>query len=237
MRKTIFWTILLALLLVCATAFAWTCTNCGQNNSLNFCNLCGAAKPAASTAYCGGCGYNAAGNVYCPNCGMYVGNTSVQPAGKAWPTVTLQMTQVYFHPSGDKRVQSYCGPGDYHGAGAYKTLKMRSTYALFTDGNYTYMDLDYMTVGHRRVYFRNSAYPKNANVPAFNYSAVPATLTQSVTPLFGPGGDYDTFEEAKISAGTQLSVFFEESGYVFCEFNCKLGTVRGWISAGSVEAR
>lgn len=246
MRKTCFFVVLLLALALCASAMAWSCTECGQENQFNFCNKCGAPRPddSASAGFCGMCGKSlTAGDVFCPYCGhdqnavSGSGSGAGQQYGNPWPVVTLTETQVYFHPSGDRRVQSYCGPGDYHGAGAYKTMKMRYTYALFTDGNYTYVDMDYMTVGHRRVYFRNSAYPANAYVPAFNYAAHPATLTQSVTPMFGPGGDYDSFGEASISAGTSLSVFFEEDGYVFCEFNCKLGAVRAWIPAGFVQAK
>ena len=239
MRKICFFLALLLTLSLCASALAWSCTNCGASNSFNFCNVCGTPKPGSSTsAFCGLCGKSmTAGSVYCPDCGHNNQGGGSQVSSKPWPTVNLQETQVYFYPSGDRRVQSYCGPGDYHGAGAYKTMKMRYTYALFTDGNYTYMDMDYMTVGRRRVYFRNSAYPKNAYVPAFNYTAHPATLTCNATPLFGPGNAYDTFGEAQISAGTSLSVFFEEDGYVFCEFNCKLGAVRAWIHASYVQAR
>ena len=242
MRKICFFVALLLLLVACTAALAWDCTNCSKTNALNFCNQCGAPKPVSNpNSYCGMCGHGlTADDIYCPNCGFYQmttvggGSGATMPALKPWPIVNLQETQVYFYPSGENRVQSYCGPGSYHGAGAYKTMLMRYTYALFTDGNYTYMDMDYMTVGRRRVYFRNSAYPKNAYVPAFNYTAHPATLTCNATPLFGPGNAYDTFGEAQISAGTSLSVFFEEDGYVFCEFNCKLGAVRAWLNANDV---
>ena len=245
MRKTCFFVVLVLLLTMCVSALAWTCIGCGKDNQFNFCNKCGTPKPTGTAAagYCGMCGKAlAADDLFCPYCGhdqnavSGSGSGIVQTPGKPWPVVTLPETQVYFYPSGDNRVQSYCGPGSYHGAGAYKTMLMRYTYALFTDGNYTYMDMDYMTVGHRRVYFRNSAYPANAYVPEFNYAPHSATLTQNVTPLFGPGRDYDTFEEAKLSAGSPLQVFFEEDGYVFCEFNCKLGAVRAWINASFVQA-
>lgn len=213
MRKTLFFaTLMLFLLSLCVTALAWYCPNCGKANDYNFCTLCGTPQP------------------------YFTAQTS--GSSKPWPVVTLPMTQVYFHPSGDGRVLAYCGPTNLPEAGAYKTMKMRSTYALFTEGNYTLIDMDYMTVGHRRLYFRKSAYPKNTyDIPAFDYTACPAATTKAVTPLWGPGSDYDTFGEAAIPAGTSLSVFLEEDGYVFAEFTCKLGVVRAWIDTDHVKAQ
>ena len=239
MRKTCFFVVLFLLLIACTTALAWSCTNCGASNSYNFCNVCGTPKPGSNTStFCGMCGKSiTSADVYCPHCGHNNQGGGSQVSSKPWPTVTLPYVQVYFHPSGDSRVIAYCGPGDYPEDGGYKTMKMRTTYALFTDGNYTLIDMDYMTVGHRRVYFRKSAYPKNKyNIPAFNYTAHPAVTTSSVTPMYGPGSDYDTFPEAQISSGTYLDVYFEENGYVFAEFQCKKGRVRAWINVNHVRA-
>lgn len=155
-----------------------------------------------------------------------------------WPPITYQQWPVSAYPlPEDQRVQSRCGPAKtYHGAGGYKTYKMTSTNALFIEGSYMLVDLDYTTVGRRRVYFPISAFSDTQNVPQVSLSATPAYTTADLIPTFGPGMEYDTFDEAAISSGTTLSVYFEENGWVFAEFACALGTVRAWIPADQVSA-
>ena len=98
------------------------------------------------------------------------------------------------------------------------------------------VDLDYTTVGRRRVYFPISAFSGTQNVPEVTLSATPAHTTVDLIPTFGPGMEYDTFDEAAISSGTALSVYFEENGWVFAEFASALGTVRAWIPVDQVSA-
>lgn len=138
----------------------------------------------------------------------------------------------------DERVQSRCGPGrDYGGAGAYKTYKVKSTKALFIENGYVYIDLRYETVRNRRVYFGLSAFRGMGDVPEVQLTGYPAVTLQALIPVFGPGSDYDVFDEAEIPANTPLSVFYEENDYVFAEFDCGYGTVRAWMPASSVKAK
>jgi len=161
---------------------------------------------------------------------------AVATDAKPWPEVEYTRYPISIVPLGtDERVQSRCGPAKtYHGAGAYKTYKMISTEALFVEGSYVLVDLDYQTVGKRIVYFPASAFRSVRGVPEASLSSVSAYAAESLIPTFGPGYDYDTFDEAEIAAGTSLGVFFEESGWVFAEFECALGVVRAWMPAGSV---
>ena len=155
-----------------------------------------------------------------------------------WPVYDqMQQYGVAIKPlEGEKRVQSRCGPGkDYHGAGGYKTYKVTSTAALFAEGSYMLVDLQYTTVGHRRVYFLTSAFTGTGDVPDVSLSGYAAYTKAAQTPVFGPGGDYDVFTEAAIPSGTALSVYFEEDGWVFAEFTCELGAVRAWIPAAQVS--
>ena len=155
---------------------------------------------------------------------------------KPWPEITYARQGISIQPlEEDQRVQSRCGPAKtYHGAGAYKTYKMISTDALFMEGSYVFVDLDYQTVGRRIVYFPISAFNSFNGVPEVSLTSVAAHTTAALTATYGPGYSYDTFEEAALSSGTSLSVFFEENGWVFAEFNCSLGIVRGWIPVDQV---
>ena len=159
--------------------------------------------------------------------------------GKAWSVKEYALTPINIIPlAEDERVQSRCGPSkDYHGAGAYKTYKMTSTDALFTEGRYVLVDLQYTTVGRRRVYFPVSAFSSVRDVPEETLSGVAAYTTSDLIPTFGPGLTYDTFDEAAISSGTTLTVFFEEDSWVFAEFTCDLGVVRAWIPTEQVMAQ
>jgi hypothetical protein len=164
-------------------------------------------------------------------------SAAAAPDAKPWPEAEYTRYPLTIIPLGtDERVQSRCGPAKtYHGAGAYKTYKMLSTEALFTEGGYVLVDLDYQTVGKRIVYFPSSAFRSVRGVPEASLTPFTAYTAESLIPVFGPGYDYDTFDEAEIAAGTSIGVFFEESGWVFAEFECALGVVRAWIPVGSVD--
>lgn len=172
------------------------------------------------------------------------GNEAVSPAGNTassnpWPekTYSAKRTSVRDLPS-NKRHQSRLGPSkSYHGGGAYKSYKISSIKALFIEDGWVYADLDYTTVGRRRLYFAQSIFTGSlSGVPEVSLKGYSAKTTSSLTPRFGPGSKYDSFDEGEISSGTRVTVFFEEDGWVFGEFDCSLGTVRAWIPAEKVRA-
>ncbi|MCI5957405.1 MAG: hypothetical protein MRZ54_10515 [Clostridiales bacterium] len=165
-----------------------------------------------------------------------------QPAAApeaSWPQASYDGIPVSVYPlPEDERYQSRCGPSrSYHGAGAYKTYKISSIQALFIEDGYVLVDLDYTTVGRRRLYFQTKIFTGLGGVPQVTLSSYSAKTNCALTPRFGPSNVYNDFEEAAIGAGTSLSVFFEENGWVFAEFDCELGPVRAWIPTENVEAR
>jgi hypothetical protein len=164
--------------------------------------------------------------------------TPTQAVLQPWPVFDeLTLYGVTIKPlEGEKRVQSRCGPSkEYHGAGGYKPYKVTSTAALFAEGGYMLVDMYYTTVGHRRVYFPISAFTGTKNVPEASLTGYTAYTVSDLTPVFGPGGDYDVFTEAVIASGTRLAVYLEENGWVFAEFACALGNVRAWVPAAQVR--
>ena len=158
-----------------------------------------------------------------------------------WPVISYDPIRVSFKPLSDgKRNQSYTGPAtSYPGGGAYKTGadKVTSCYALYTEGDMLFVELNYPSVGLRRLYFKDSCFENISNIPYDSHYAYPAKIKASSTARFGPGAHYDLFKDARINAGASINVFFQEDEWVFAEFACdKHGTVRGWFPAKDVEA-
>ena len=94
--------------------------------------------------------------------------TEPTPEPEPWPTYTL--TRYSLNPiyPDDKvtRVQARTGPSkNYSEAGAYKTLKMSRTDGLFVEGSYVLVDMNYPTVGVRRVYLPKGAFHNTYTVP------------------------------------------------------------------------
>lgn len=195
---------------------------------------------------------------YCPTCGIELSGDyqfcyndgTARPDGSgtnpnpgpnnnhSWPTVSIQGSYTSFNRNDDPeyRFQARSGPGkSYCGVGSYKIKKVSSAKILFREGGYAYIDLNYPTVGHRCLYVL-AGMLSNDNAQQMNYSGISATATGSIIPRYGPGMNYDSFEEASISSGTSVTVFFECNGWVFAEFNSlSLGTVRAWLPADQVR--
>lgn len=151
-----------------------------------------------------------------------------------WPYQAQTMSVVEL-PS-DSRYQSRSGPsGSYHGAGGYKTYKMTRIEAFFVENGYVYTDLSYSSVGRRMLYLPRKAFHSLRGLPDVILTGETAYTTEKLTPRFGPGSIYDDFPEAKIGAGTSISVFFEKDGWLFAEFDSNIGPVRAWINARQVE--
>lgn len=224
MKKMISLLVALTCLLTAVAGFAqadggsWYCETCGATRTTDFCPDCGARRPAESTA--GG-----------------------------WPVWTKNGTGTSLRAFNNEsqRHQAYYGPnGNYPGAGGYKPYKVVSATALFREGDYVLVDLDYKTVGRRCLYFKYSAIT-SAAADQVSLIAYPAVTTSTVQPKFGPGYEYDSVvkknqsngstmqENVVIGSGTQLSVFFEMNGWVFAEFGSILGTIRAWLPANTVQ--
>ena len=163
-----------------------------------------------------------------------------------WPEMNFTGVSTSLKPYKDEelRRQSFFGPNNsiYPGAGGYKPYKQISCLALFRENNYVYVDLQYQTVEERCLYFRASDLT-NSDVETCDLStAYRAITTKEVNPKFGPGQQYDKFEVTTDSgnliylpANVSIGVFFEMNGWVFAEFSCGHGLVRGWLPVDAVS--
>lgn len=113
---------------------------------------------------------------------------------KPWPVIELdgEATTLNTLSDSEGRRQSYYGPGNnYAQAGAYKPYKVVSAKALYREGNYTLVDMDYKTAGKRCVYFQTSYLTSQFAQPA-SPERYPAKTTVSLIPMCGPGLAYET---------------------------------------------
>ena len=217
MKKTVLLMTVLALALAmiagaaCADGSSWICPTCGAQwpDSYSFCPNDQTARPVFDGEWI--------------HRDMYGSGTALKPL-----------------PSESQRHQSYFGPNrNYPGAGAYKPYKVTSATALFREGDFVLVDLDYKTVGRRCLYFKSSAL-SNPNVEQVTLTPTTAVLTADVQPTFGPGYQYDGIDHDNkrivLRQGTMVNVFFEADGWVCAEFGCQLGTIRGWIPMNMVSA-
>ena len=125
-----------------------------------------------------------------------------------WPVLELEGMKVSLRPLDEEgRHQAYFGPDNsYSGAGAYKPAKVISARALFQEGQYILVDMDYRTAGRRCVYFRYSSLNKANSIEMLNPEAYPAVTTTFLMPLLGPGNDYSTVVQTTPSKYEGLSL-------------------------------
>ena len=119
----------------------------------------------------------------------------------SWPVWTLNRIETSLKklPSEEDRHQGYFGPAkSYPGAGAYKPYKVNKLTALFREGDFVLVDMDYQTAGKRCVYFKASALQTN-DVDTTTLVSVPAITTTLLIPKYGPGIDYENVEQTKES--------------------------------------
>ena len=152
-----------------------------------------------------------------------------------WPSYTLTKYKLKIADLSTGK-QAYSGPSrNYTEAGSYLTSKITRTDGLLIEGSYVLVEMNYSSVGLRRVYFSRGVFKNSYDVPETALVGYPAVTTKSVSAWYGPGPMYCAFEGANVGANTELSVFFEENGYVFAEYEAGFQLVRAWISANSVK--
>ncbi len=152
-----------------------------------------------------------------------------------WPVVQNTLHKLKTIDKGAQRAMAYRGPGkNYREGNAFVTSKMKSVYGLFTEGKYMLTEMDYAGVGKRRLYFMIGTFTKTGDTPAWDMTGYEANTAADAFPRYGPGEDYNDFEGEVLPAGSEVSVFFEENGWVFMEFMSAQGLDRGWVPAESV---
>ena len=253
-----FATILIALTCLLSALFSfacadgsgtWICPTCGLERDSEWCPICGVRRTSSDTWICTTCGnewsseYN-----FCPN------DRTVRPVSSGtWPVRSFTGVSTALKPlkTAEDRHQSFLGPDNhtYDGAGAYKPYKVSSAIALFREGDYVLVDLDYTTVGKRCVYFKASSLT-NDHAEDVILTSSPATTTRRVQPYYGPSTTYNSVvrkwkdtrtgltktEDIWLTAATDIQVFFETNGWVFTEFYSSIGLTRAWLPADAVRA-
>ena len=159
------------------------------------------------------------------------------PVTVPWPSYTLTKYSLKIANTSTNK-QTFSGPSrNYTEAGNYLVSKITRTDGLLCEGSYVLVEMNYTTVGLRRVYFSRGTFTNSYVAPEVSLLGYPAVTTQSVSAWYGPGPMYCAFKEANVGANTTISVFFEENGYVFAEYEAGFQLVRAWINANSVEPK
>ena len=215
---------------------AWVCPNCGATgNAGNFCPNCGSAKPDNGEWTCPTCGRTGNTGNFCENC------ATKRPAGRDWPVLSelYPPVDVYMYDVADEsqRRQSYTGPSKaYTEAGAFKPYKVQHVTAYFIENGSVFVHLQYQTVTERFLFFPKWNLGGTNYLPEVDqWTKVPAVTPQKTIPRWGPGSEYTDWKDYSTRAGQQVSVLFEENGYVYAEYTCSKGQVRMWLPADSVQ--
>lgn len=131
------------------------------------------------------------------------GLVTAASADGPWPTRDITGTRVSFRNFGntsEQRHQSYYGPGkQYAQAGAYKPYKVRTSSALFQEGDYVLVDFDYQTAGKHCVYFKASTLENKPYLEQVSLTGYPAVTNTMLIPMCGPGTDYEYVTQRKQS--------------------------------------
>lgn len=162
---------------VLATGDTWYCDTCGTDRTTPFCPICGSQKPGD---------HSGSTDQLCP----------------LWPARNTDGTAVILRPLEDEnlRHQAYFGPGKTYGqAGAYKPYKVINATALFREGDYVLVDLNYETAGRRCVYFRSNMLLETSGIENLDLEGVSAKTTMTFIPQQGPGNAYECVVQTKPS--------------------------------------
>jgi len=162
--------------------------------------------------------------------------SGMEPAAAPWPIMELPRYSITVKDKGTDRLYSYNGPSQaYTEAGSFQSNAFTRAEGLWIDGDYLYVDMYYRGVGTLRTYFRTYNFRNLADVPQADFTEYPAVTTAETQALYGPSSSYLIIDNALLPSGTELSVYLEENGYAFAEFESADGLTRGWIDAGCVS--
>ena len=130
-----------------------------------------------------------------------------QAEEKKWPVREMTGTAVELKPGYTKTVQeqSYAGPGrGYALSGSFRPARVNKATALFREGDYVLVDLDYATA-KRVVYFATRSLV-SADVKEETQEGVAAKMTRTVWPVYyGPGKEYDIVTQRQKSKYLNMS--------------------------------
>lgn len=153
-----------------------------------------------------------------------------------WPVIATEGVATRLRPLDEKgRRASYLGPDrEYASGGWFRPDQVSSALAVFQEGDYILIDLEYPSVGRRCVYFAASDVtdpPETAVCP----EGVPVTVTETTQPRLGPGRKYDTNQLSVLHDGDTVMALLEWNEWVLTEYQDERGLVRAWIPAVSIR--
>ena len=195
------------------------------------------------TGTCTQCWYNKEYDELAPN-------PSIMPEDPVAKKAIVQIDSSIIKPirldvrkldTADSRHFSYAGPGqEYESTGGYQPRKIRDAYGWFMEGDYILTDISYATLKRSMVYLKKSAFTSTEGIPVIDLSqsGQPGTVTVETVPSMFPQKNRRMFGEkdAKLTAGTKITVYFERDGWYYCEFICTdKKPARGWLPKDSVQ--
>ncbi len=195
------------------------------------------------TGTCTMCWYNKEYDKLAPNPNILPDNPvakkgMVQVGSSVITPIRLEIRKL---DTADSRHDSYAGPGrEYESTGGYQPRKIRDAYGWFMEGDYVLTDISYATLKRSMVYLKKSAFTSTNGIPVIDISenAHPGTVTVEAVPSMFPQKNRRLFSEqdAKLAAGTEITVYFEKDGWYYCEFTCTdKKPARGWLPKDSVQ--
>ena len=208
--------ILIILSITNAEQYNWDCPNCGRTGN--------------SGNYCGACAYTAP---WIPTDSPTI--TVTPPVSEQIPNLFEMYPNIKTHlKANEERWYTQFGPGqDYaktsHG---YKTDSNHSNTIsiFFCENEWLFADIVYSSASEKYAYLpKNSVVDSDQIVQISALDSFDGITKTDVIPYWGPGNSFDQNTDCKITENTKIKAFFQENGYVYCEFVCTLGKVRMWL--------
>ncbi len=157
------------------------------------------------------------------------------PDAVPWPTYNLTKHKLTFKDEWG-HTMSYCGPSrNYAESGYFENWEITRVDGMLIEGTYVLVEINYTKMGLRRIYMNRGNLEGESSVPETTLTGYPAVTTKSASAWYGPGPMYNAYQDASVGANTALTVFFEENGYVFAEYEAGFQLVRAWLDADSVK--
>ena len=184
------------------------------------------------------CGRTGNTGAFCGNCGQARAEapSELLPVLSATYGGTTARLHEYSGAGANERITVYAGRGKEYG----KSIKMtpngqKKVTAFFSENDWVFTHITHRT-GSQYLYIPRKYFDYLENVPeigTLDYHE--GSITQTVTPQWGPTDKFDSAKDCIAHQGTAAKVFFSEGDYVYAEYHCASGTVRMWLPAYAVE--
>ena len=201
-----------------------------------FCPSCGKQLPGSgSYAFCPYCGASLSGGTQ--KTAPVINSADIPKKPWAGEGISVSL----FSTLGE-RLRPQCGPGyDYKtfravakdGSPLYQRGGFWDIKALFTVKDWVYVSFIYSDSLPRMGFFEKYLFNLDPSVPEISLAAAKTGIArQAITPHNGPGTQYGEFSSCRVKAGDVVYIYFEERGWVYCEFfttGNDYGNVQLWL--------